>query len=59
MQNNAEDHVYYAKNEAFHSEFLQLMWPNPQETAHFVIFTEEILIEKPHFLCSGEVMYSV
>ena len=26
------------------------MWPNPQETAHFVTFAEEIL--KLHFLCS-------
>ena len=27
------------------------MWPNPQET-DLVTFTEEILNEKPHFLCS-------
>ena len=29
------------------------MWPNPQETADLVIFTEEILNGKRHFLCSG------
>ena len=28
------------------------MWPNPQETADLVTFTEEILNEKLHFLCS-------
>ena len=28
------------------------MWPNPQETADLVIFTEEILNGKLHFLCS-------
>ena len=28
------------------------MWPNPQETADFVTFTEEILNGKLHFLCS-------
>ena len=27
------------------------MWPNPQETADLVTFTEEILIGKLHFLC--------
>ena len=26
------------------------MWPNPQETADLVTFTEEILSEKPHFV---------
>ena len=26
------------------------MWPNPQENAHLVTFTEEILNEKLHFL---------
>ena len=34
------------------------MWPNPQETADLIIFTEEILNGKNHFLCSkssGEV----
>ena len=29
------------------------MWPNPQETAELVTFTEEILNGKLHFLCSG------
>ena len=29
------------------------MWPNPQETADFVTFTEEILNGKLHFLCNG------
>ena len=29
------------------------MWPNPQFPADIVIFTEEILNEKFHFLCSG------
>ena len=28
------------------------MWPNPQETADLVTFTEEILNGKRHFLCS-------
>ena len=28
------------------------MWPNPQETADLVIFTEEILDRKLHFFCS-------
>ena len=28
------------------------MWPNPQETADLVTFTEEILNEKLRFLCS-------
>ena len=27
------------------------MWPNPQETADLVKFTEEILNGKLHFLC--------
>ena len=29
------------------------MWPNPQETADLVTFTEEILNGKFNFLCSG------
>ena len=29
------------------------MWPNPQETADLVTFTEEILNRKLQFLCSG------
>ena len=28
------------------------MWPNPQETVDLVIFTEEMLNEKLHFVCS-------
>ena len=28
------------------------MWPNPQVPADLVTFTEEILNEKLHFLCS-------
>ena len=28
------------------------MWPNPQETAYLVTFTEEILNGKLHFLCN-------
>ena len=28
------------------------MWPNPQESADLVTFTEEILNGKVHFLCS-------
>ena len=27
------------------------MWPNPQEIADLVTFTEEILNQKLHFLC--------
>ena len=29
------------------------MWPNPQETADLVTFTEEILMENFYFLCSS------
>ena len=29
------------------------MWPNPQETADLVTFTEEIVDGKLHFLCSA------
>ena len=29
------------------------MWPNPQETADFVTFTEEILNGKIDFACRG------
>ena len=29
------------------------MWPNPQETADLVTFTEEILNGKFYYLCSG------
>ena len=28
------------------------MWPNPQFPADLITFTEEILSEKLHFLCS-------
>ena len=31
------------------------MWPNPQETADWVTFTEETLIGKLHFLSSGKL----
>ena len=34
-----------------------LMWPNPQETADLVTFTEEILNGKLHFLCSFSLMF--
>ena len=34
------------------------MWPNPQETADLVTFTEEILKGKLHFLCSGDKISS-
>ena len=30
------------------------MWPNPQETADLVTFTEETLQGKFHFLCSAK-----
>ena len=30
------------------------MWPNPQFPANLVTFTEEILNEKLHFLCSDQ-----
>ena len=32
------------------------MWPNPQETADLVTFTEEILNRKLHFLCSSSYL---
>ena len=31
------------------------MWPNPQETADLVKFTEEIFNRKPLFLCSDPI----
>ena len=34
------------------------MWPNPQETADLVTFTEEIFNGKLHFLCSVGVAKS-
>ena len=30
------------------------MWPNPQETADSITFTEEIINGKRHFLCSDK-----
>ena len=33
------------------------MWPNLQETADLIAFTEEILNEKPNFLCSEWVLF--
>ena len=47
-------HCTAQRNEVFHYGFLQCMWPNPQETADFVTFTEEILNGKLHFLCSAD-----
>ena len=36
------------------------MWPNPQETADLVTFTEEILSGKLHVLCSdGPIIWSL
>ena len=35
------------------------MWPNPQKTADLVKFTEEILNEKLHFLCSVYFTYEI
>ena len=35
------------------------MWPNPQETADLVKFTEEILNGKLHFLCSAGTLISM
>ena len=35
------------------------MWPNPKETADLVTFTEEILTEKLHFLCSDNYLAAV
>ena len=37
------------KNEVFHYGFLRKMWPNPQESAGLVTFTEEIRNGKLHF----------
>ena len=33
------------------------MWPNPQETADLVTFTEEMLIGNLQFLCSEKILY--
>ena len=35
------------------------MWPNPQETADLVTFTEEILNRKLHFLCNDNNNYLI
>ena len=35
------------------------MWPNPQESADLVTFTEEILNAELHFLCSGSLRYEL
>ena len=35
------------------------MWPNPQGTSDLVTFTEEILNDKLHILCSVTVFYAV
>ena len=34
------------------------MWPNPQISADLVLFTEEILNGKLHFLCSDSIANS-
>ena len=41
-----------AQKWSFYEGFLQLTWPNPQETADSVTFTEKILQGKLHFLRS-------
>ena len=33
------------------------MWPNPEFPADLVLFAEEILNEKLHFLCSGKNLW--
>ena len=33
------------------------MWPNPQETADLVTFSEEILNGKLHFLCTERLVW--
>ena len=35
------------------------MWPNPQLPADMVTFTEEIRIEKLHFLCCESSLYKI
>ena len=35
------------------------MWPNPQFSADLVIFTEEILNVKLHFLCSVMIAFGI
>ena len=43
--------IHCTKNEVFHKGFLQSMWPNPQQIADLVTFTEENLNGELHFLC--------
>ena len=52
---------HFTKNEVFNSGFFQYMWPNPQETADWGTFTEEILNRKLLFLCKAnhEKVFSV
>ena len=51
LPDSVESALHHTKNEAFLEGFLQYMWPNPQETADFVSFTEENLNGKLHSLC--------
>ena len=44
--------LHCAKNEVFHSGFIQQIWPNPQVAADLFTFTEKILNGKIHFMCS-------
>ena len=46
-------HIHCTKNEVFHQEFFQLMWPYRQEIPNLVTFTKETLNAKLHFLCSN------
>ena len=41
------------KKWSFPLSFFSKIWPNPQETANLVTFTEEILNGKLHFSCSN------
>ena len=51
--------MHCTKNEVFHQEFLQWMWPNLQETADLVTFTEEILNGKLRFFCSDTSSFQI
>ena len=33
------------------------MWPNPQESADLVTFSEEVLNGKLHFLCNASISF--
>ena len=44
--------LHCAKNEVFHSGFIQQIRPNSQVAADLVTFTEKILNGKIHFMCS-------